>query len=119
MAILHLEDDGMLTDLFAETIQALDEDITIIHFAKGTDVLAYMENPTETITVCLFDIRVQGTVDGLEVAKQLREKGIDTPIFMSSAYGKPDAELMASFDLGWMPKPWDVKTLAQDILPLG
>ncbi|MEL6407999.1 MAG: response regulator [Chloroflexota bacterium] len=118
MAILHLEDDLMLTEIFAEAIEALDESISIVHFAKGTDVLDYMENPTETISVCFFDIRVRGTVDGLEVAKQLREKGFDKPIFMSSAYEKPESNVMESLNLGWIPKPWQITDLAKQILPL-
>ncbi len=117
MKLLHLEDEGPLRDVFRSAINQLDDQVEVIQFISGDDAWEYIKENIDDISVFILDVRVPGKLDGMALAKQIRELGNTRPIVITSAYIKPDRLHMKDLQLEWMPKPLHILNLAQKILP--
>jgi ActR/RegA family two-component response regulator len=106
--ILHLEDDGPLRDILRVAFEAIDPKVNLKQFANSDDIIAHIKQNLPTVDLCVLDIRVPGSVDGLGVARKIRELDTDVPIIVTSAYRAPDREILASISAEWMPKPWHI-----------
>lgn len=116
--IVHLEDEGPLRDIFKIALTSADPNLEFKQFEGSDEALDYIKDNHDNIAAYVLDIRVPGEVDGVGVAKKIREFGSNRPIVMTSAYLKPDASLMKTLDCMWMPKPWHLVDTARKILPL-
>ena len=116
--IVHLEDEGPLRDIFKIALTSADPKLEFKQFEGSDEALDYIKDNHDDIAVYVLDIRVPGAVDGIGVAKKIREFGSTRPIIMTSAYLRPDSTLMKTLDCMWMPKPWHLVDTARKILPL-
>jgi DNA-binding LytR/AlgR family response regulator len=87
-------------------------------FISGDEVVAYIKDQIDSISLYILDIRVPGELNGLDVAKAIRKMGSERPIILTSAYDKPDSKLLSALDCIWMPKPWHLIDAPKKILPL-
>lgn len=101
--ILLIDDDvdlgSMLTDVFAR------EGIKITHVEDGKAGLA--KATSESFALILLDIMLP-EIDGLQVLKQLRQSGVETPVLMLTARGD-DVDRVVGLELGaddYLPKPF-------------
>ncbi len=106
--LLLVEDEtalaGMLSDLFADEGYAVDV------AANGQTGLHY--GLTRTYDVVVLDRRLP-VVEGLELVRTWRRRGVTTPILVLSAQGNP-AERVEGLDAGaedYLAKPFDVDEL--------
>ena len=106
--LLLVEDEtelaGMLRDLFADEGYAVDV------AANGQTGLHY--GLTRTYDVVVLDRRLP-VVEGLELVRTWRRRGVTTPILVLSALGNP-AERVEGLDAGaedYLAKPFDVDEL--------
>jgi len=118
MVIFHLEDDQFLPEIFQVAIQAANPKVEIIHHANSDDALANIKDNWESIKVYVLDIRVPGSMNGIELAEKIREFDPDTPMFISSAYRKPEAKTLHELNAQWMSKPMELVSASRTILPL-
>ncbi|MCH8500713.1 MAG: response regulator transcription factor [Aliidiomarina sp.] len=101
--ILLIDDDrdlgSMLTDVF------LREGIKVTHVEDGKAGLARASS--ESFALILLDIMLP-EIDGLQVLKQLRQSGVETPVLMLTARGD-DVDRVVGLELGaddYLPKPF-------------
>lgn len=118
VTILHLEDDLILLDIFKTSIEAQGVRVNLIQCLRGVQVLEYAQSDEHNINLYILDIRVRGRIDGIEVARRLRESGVKTPIILSSAYERPAKELLRTLNCLWVPKPWSLLQFLEDVIRL-
>ncbi|MEL6403531.1 MAG: hypothetical protein AAFV98_12130 [Chloroflexota bacterium] len=118
MKILYLEDDKMLSEIFQTAVMSYDPEMDIEHFVNGEKALDYIKANLDDIAAIVLDIRVTGALTGLEVAQATRELGYSGPMFISSAYRKPEKSFLEKYGCEWMAKPWQIMDVALRIVPL-
>lgn len=116
--VVHLEDDGPLREILKVAFQATDPNVNLKQFISGDEVVSHIKPNIQLIDLFVLDIRVPGSIDGLGVARKIREFGSDAPIILTSAYRQPDRELVESLKLEWMSKPWHIMEIAQRLVKL-
>jgi CheY-like chemotaxis protein len=116
--VVHLEDDGTLQEILKVAFQATDPKVNLKQFISGDDVVEHIKPIVEEVDLFVLDIRVPGSIDGIEVARKIREWGSDAPIIMTSAYRAPDREMIDSLSLEWMSKPWHIMEISQRLITL-
>lgn len=118
MKILHLEDDMMLSHIFQTAINERDKSVDVVHHVQGAGVIEHVKEQSEGIQVYILDIRLPGSLSGIDVAHKLRSLALKTPIILSSAYDKPDQSLLDSLNCLWVAKPWQLGVFTKDIVDL-
>jgi DNA-binding response OmpR family regulator len=109
MKILLLEDDPLLGESLKEYLEL--DDLTIDWAQDGNEVLDWtFENRYD---LYILDINVP-EINGLDLLKELRESGDETPAIYISALSDIDS-ISAGFDAGavdYLKKPFDPEELA-------
>ena len=106
--ILVIDDDIYTHDLFAALFESDDpkRSITIVDAYDGDEGLARCAEGA--FDLILSDVRMV-RVDGLEFLRRLRERDVDTPVVMMTAYGSVETAVEAmklgAFD--YLTKPFD------------
>ncbi|NJL95842.1 MAG: response regulator [Anaerolineae bacterium] len=104
--VVHLEDDVPLQLILKIAFEAAEPTVQLKQFITGDDALRYSAPHIHDIDLFILDIRVPGSLDGLQVAQRLRELGCTAPVMVSSAYGKPQSEFLMRYQCEWIGKPW-------------
>ncbi len=105
MKILIVEDEEHLADGLRFNLEAEGYEAEI---ASDGDVALEKLSRT-TFDAVVLDVMLP-TVDGFEVAKQMREREDYTPILMLTARGRPE-DVLLGFEAGtddYLPKPFDL-----------
>jgi DNA-binding response OmpR family regulator len=63
----------------------------------------------------IFDIRVPGSMNGLQLAQRVRDLKADAPILLTSAYVQPNRELLNLLSCDYITKPWQIIDLTQQV----
>src|SRR5260221_10616410 len=103
-SILVVEDDALLSGHISEVLEEL-EFVVAGRASSGAEALAFAEmNPP---ALALVDIHLNGPMDGVEVARFLRER-FDVPsIFLSGIRDDETIErAQAAGPLGFLQKPF-------------
>ena len=107
--ILVVDDDGDIRDILSETLNSLG--YRVITAANGQECLDKVDK--EGPELVLLDIEMP-VKNGLEVLKELRQKGRDTTAIMITAYGTIERAVQAmqegAFD--FVTKPFDLDHIA-------
>ena len=106
MRILHLEDDGPLREILAAALKATAPTCEILQFMNSDDALRYATENTHGVDLFILDVRVPGSMNGLQVAEKLRAIQCPGVIVITSAYRAPDEALLRKLSCEWYPKPW-------------
>lgn len=108
MKILLLEDDLLLNEIIEEHLETKSHEIDCVY--DGEEALSAIFE--KSYDIFLFDVNVP-SLNGFELLKQIREKGITTPtIFITSASLLEDVE--EGFRSGcddYIKKPFELKEL--------
>jgi CheY-like chemotaxis protein len=118
MHILHLEDDGPLREILKAALTAADPSIEMPQFSSAEPALEYIKTHKENINLFILDIRLPGTMNGLEVAGKIREIGCQANIVVTSAFGKPNKETLDQLQCEWMSKPWHIMEMPMKLFTL-
>jgi DNA-binding response OmpR family regulator len=108
MRILVVEDERKTAAFVRKALQADGYAVDVLH--EGTTVLAAAS--TAPFDAIVLDIMLPGR-DGLSVVRQLRERGVSTPVLLLSARGEV-RERVEGLDAGaddYLPKPFDLTEL--------
>jgi CheY-like chemotaxis protein len=106
MRILHLEDDGPLREILAAALKATAPTCEILQFMNSDDALRYATENAQGVDLFILDVRVPGSMNGLQVAERLRAIHCPGVIVITSAYRAPDEALLRKLSCEWYPKPW-------------
>lgn len=118
MNILHLEDDSPLREVLKFVLITSEPEINLQQFIDSDNALAYIIANASVIDLFILDIRVPGSMDGMELAQKIRDLGCPGAIVVTSAYKRPSQSKMDTLDCTWLPKPWHIMDAAQQLLPL-
>jgi DNA-binding response OmpR family regulator len=108
MRVLVVEDEKKSASFIRKTLQAEGFAVDVLH--DGSSVLVTAS--TTPFDVIVLDIMLPGR-DGLSVVRQLRERGIGTPVLLLSARGEV-RERVEGLDAGaddYLAKPCDLTEL--------
>lgn len=116
MRILLIEDEKRMAQALCEILRLEKYDVD--HYANGTDGLIAIES--NIYDIIILDVMLPG-INGYEVAKKARLKGITTPILMLTAKAELDDKVMG-LDSGaddYLTKPFMTKELLARLRALG
>ena len=116
MRILLVEDEKRMAQALCEILRL--EKYEVDHYANGLDGLAAIESNIYDIVI--LDVMLPG-MNGYEITKQVRSKGIATPILMLTAKAELDDKVMG-LDSGaddYLTKPFMTKELLARLRALG
>lgn len=116
MRLLLVEDEKRMAQALTEILRL--EKYEIDHYDNGVDGLAAIESGI--YDVIILDVMLPG-MNGFEVVKKAREKGIKTPILMLTAKSELDDKVLG-LDSGaddYLTKPFMTKELLARLRALG
>ncbi len=116
MRLLLVEDEKRMAQALCEILRL--EKYEVDHFLSGVDGLAAIESNIYDIVI--LDVMLPG-MNGFEIAKKARSKGITTPILMLTAKAELD-DKVNGLDSGaddYLTKPFMTKELLARIRALG
>src|ERR687887_1894722 len=103
--ILVVDDDADVRDILSETLNSLGS--RVVTAANGQECLDKVEKEAPELVLLVIEMPVK---NGLEVLKELRQRGRDTTTIMITAYGTIDRAVQAmkegAFD--FITKPFDL-----------
>ena len=108
MRLLLIEDEKRMAQALCEILRL--EKYEVDHFANGLEGLAAIESSVYDIVI--LDVMLPG-MNGYEIAKRVRQKGIRTPILMLTAKAELD-DKVTGLDSGaddYLTKPFMTKEL--------
>ncbi|KTS79680.1 histidine kinase [Pseudomonas oryzihabitans] len=114
--VLVVEDDAVLRSLATEVFEM--EGYAVHSFDSADAAWAWLEQGPPPPDLLFTDVRMPGRLDGLALAKQVRQRFAQLPILVSSGYtGQQYAEReeRALF----LPKPWSIDQLLAACSKLG
>ncbi len=109
-AVLVVEDEKHLANGLRFNLEA--EGYRVELAADGEKALERLKRPEAKYDAVILDVMLPG-VDGFQVASELRQAGVFTPILMLTARGQPQ-DVMRGFECGaddYLPKPFDLGIL--------
>lgn len=116
MRILLVEDEKRMAQALCEILRL--EKYEVDHYTDGINGLAAIESNIYDIVI--LDVMLPG-MDGFEIAKKTRVRGISTPILMLTAKGELD-DKVTGLDSGaddYLTKPFMTKELLARLRALG
>jgi DNA-binding response OmpR family regulator len=116
--VVHLEDDGPLRDILKVALKAAEPQIDLHQFISGDEAVRYIEEHGSQIDLFVLDIRVPGSMNGIQVAQKIRDLKCAGTIVVTSAYRPPDRTLLDSLGCEWFPKPWHLMDATQKLFQL-
>lgn len=108
MKLLYAEDEKALSDAVSEILDFYKYTVDAVY--NGEDALYYLEN--EKYDGAILDIMMP-KMNGLEVLKEIRKKGINTPVLLLTAKSDIDGRILG-LDLGaddYLVKPFNTGEL--------
>jgi DNA-binding response OmpR family regulator len=118
MHVVHLEDDGPLRDILKVALQAVAPDIRLRQFIDSDSALEYIRANGDAVDLFILDIRVPGTMDGMQLAGKIRELKCTGAIAITSAFRAPDRTLLNQLNCQWFAKPWHIMEVTEKLIPL-
>ncbi len=105
MCVLLVEDEPMIREVMAETLQ--DAGFDVYPASSGDSALELLSNPPRHFTILITDFHMPGQADGAEVAARMRNLDPGIPVIIAT--GRPEV-LQASWreELGYclLRKPY-------------
>ncbi|HXE91133.1 MAG TPA: response regulator transcription factor [Terriglobales bacterium] len=109
-AVLIVEDEKHLANGLRFNLEA--EGYRVELAGDGERALERLKAPEASYDAVILDVMLPG-VDGFQVATELRQAGVFTPILMLTARGRPE-DVLRGFEAGaddYLPKPFDLAIL--------
>ncbi len=116
MRLLLVEDEKRMAEALCEILRL--EKYEVDHYDNGVDGLSAIE--TDIYDIIILDVMLPG-LNGFEIVKKARSKGIKTPILMLTAKAELD-DKVTGLDCGaddYLTKPFMTKELLARLRALG
>jgi PAS domain S-box-containing protein len=114
-AILLVEDDQGVRDMVVRGLQRHGYRVFVA--ANGQQAEEIWNRHAAEIDLLFTDIRMPGGMSGLELYERFKQSKPSLPVVISSGYSEEIIKLGMSVNplLVFLPKPYDVKTLAETV----
>ncbi|MBX3081132.1 MAG: response regulator [Anaerolineae bacterium] len=106
--IVHVEDDKPLKDILKSAFETADPQVNLKQFLNGDDALPYIEENGHMVDLFILDMRLTGSMNGIQLAQKIREMILPGHIVITSAYLRPSRNLLNSLQCEYYPKPWHI-----------
>ncbi len=116
MHVVHIEDDFTLQDILRISFKSVEEDVQLRQYTNADDALPYIQENAGVIDLFILDIRLPGSMNGLQIAQRIRELDCPGYIVLTSAYSAPNREWLTAVRGEYIPKPWHVIELTKQLL---
>ncbi|HEV3074639.1 MAG TPA: response regulator [Thermoanaerobaculia bacterium] len=114
-AILLVEDDAILRDLFSSVLGQCGYEVSVA--ANGNEALAAVHRRPGRFGLVISDVQLPG-MSGVELARQLRAEGESVPILLLSGYGDADLASVTGLAVTLAEKPVRPAVLARKVREL-
>lgn len=114
--VVNVEDDRSLRDILRVAFQAVEPRIDLYQFSSGDEAFPYIEQHVRDIDLFVIDMRLPGTMNGVQVAQRIRERNCTGRVILTTAFSFPDPVLLQTLNVEYFPKPWHILDLAQNVL---
>ncbi len=114
--VVHVEDERPLRDILGVALRAVEPGIKLEQFISGDEALAYIQTNGKSIDLFVLDIRLPGSLTGIQVAQAIRDLHLPGHIVLTSAYAAPDRDLLATLHGEYYPKPWHLFELTERLI---
>lgn len=110
--VLVVDDEPMLRVLAVEMLE--DAGHCVVDFCNAAQAIAYCDIPANDICAVLTDINMPGELDGLDLARHLRDTRPDTHIVVTSGrYSVMPGDIRPA--VTFLAKPWTTAKLLSAI----
>jgi DNA-binding LytR/AlgR family response regulator len=116
--IVQIEDDKLLQDILKRSLKSHAAEINLQQFSNADSALAYLEHNGQPVDLFLIDVRLPGNIDGIEVARMIRDKQFSGAIVITSAFTSPPREMLEALQCEFVPKPWHVMDISRRLVAL-
>jgi two-component SAPR family response regulator len=118
MHIVHVEDEKPLKEILKVAMQAADPQINLRQFITADEAIIYMQQHLDTVDLVILDIRLPGTLDGVQAAELLRDMKYNAYIILTSAYSRPTFDVLDRLNTEFYAKPWHIIDVTTKMLQL-
>jgi DNA-binding NtrC family response regulator len=101
--VLIVEDDADLRHLTAALLE--EEQLDIIECESAEAALAVMLLGKRDVAMILADVRLQGAMDGIDLAWEVRLRWPQLPIVLTSGHPREHVRELPP-GVAYLPKPW-------------
>jgi DNA-binding response OmpR family regulator len=116
-AVIYIEDDENEALLFRLGLKPRGIQVLHIPDSRPETLNMLKEDSSQRARAIFIDLWV-GVMNGIDLARLLREWGDQRPLFLLTSGDNPDPNLLRELNVTYMPKPPDFPRLAKLILSL-
>jgi CheY-like chemotaxis protein len=108
-AVLLVEDNDEVAATVSEMLDELGYEVTRV--ASASAALGALANGSK-VDVVFSDIMMPGDMDGVDLGRQVRARGDDIPVLLTSGFADAAVRRAESEGFGVLPKPYSLNDLA-------
>ena len=111
--VLIVEDEVLIRMLLADALRQADYDV--IEAASGDEAMSVLDT-SPSPDILITDVRMPGSIDGLELAANVRRTKPRLKVIVTSGHAGPDQAL----DLAdaFLPKPYELRRIVERVRTL-
>jgi DNA-binding response OmpR family regulator len=114
MDIIYIEDDEIEAQIFGLGLSK--RGIHVLHIPNlDNEHLDDLDAPDYRQARAVFFDMFIGAVNGMELARLLRERGDNRPFFLITAGENPNPDMLDQINMTYLRKPIDFKTVANSL----
>jgi DNA-binding NtrC family response regulator len=106
--VVHVEDDKPLKEILKTAFESADPEVTLHQFINGDQALPYITKNGQTVDLFILDMRLTGSMNGLQLAQKIRDLSLPGHIVITSAYLRPSRDMLEALRCEYYPKPWHI-----------
>lgn len=117
MDVIYIEDDDMEAELF--TLGLSSRGVNVLHIPDAQpESLALVNSRDYAAAKAVFIDFWIGVVNGVDVARNLRDKGDVRPFFLLTAGENPNPQVLKQLNMIYIQKPANYNKIATTIMSL-
>ncbi len=114
MDIIYIEDDEIEAQIFGLGLSK--RGINVLHIPNlDSEQLDELNTPAYRDARAVFFDMFIGAVNGMELARLLRERGDERPFFLITAGENPNPDMLDQLNMTYLRKPIDFNAVAHSI----
>jgi CheY-like chemotaxis protein len=110
--ILVVDDDAGVRSVAQRALTSVG--YHVVTATNGTEGIALLERGKGEISLALVDVTMP-EMSGFDLVRELRERGLSTPVVLSSGYELDAAQAKEAGSSGILAKPYDVAELLRAV----
>lgn len=116
LQIVHLEDERTLREAIDIALHELEPGVELRQFVDSDSALEYIRSNASEIHLYLLDIRVPGSMNGVQLAEEISRIGGTGLIVFTSAFEPPKRETLSALGAQYLRKPYSLEATAKTLL---